>query len=355
MISHAGGAGAKDDSLWLLLSSLDAIQILHVVAATAWIAGVLWVAIAFRDPTRGTAAARRFRTPAVGLLAVVVLTGYRNALPHFDFGSSWSWTLLAKVALVVTAVALGARVRKAWSVRVEAGILGVVGAMGLVLGLNVPFSPTVVVLASSNGTATCRAELAGSRAAARAVGGVLKTFSGAGCGVTMDGVTTEVDWFDAGRAAGESLLRRGVVAARIDGPTDTSFARGVRTVLPDGDGAVFLVRAEAIAAAVPTAEVRVVAPWLLADALRRPELSLLVASQRDLTDQLAINYRGLTKTPTASGLEGFVKYLAAVGGGRPVVAKPGLFAITRVEVMPPELQHAAHGGEWARGLRVVRL
>lgn len=108
----------------------------------------------------------------------------------------------------------------------------------------------------------------------------------------------------------------------------------------------------------------VLAPWLL-DASLLADLAsegapVLVASHRDPTDRVAVDYRTATASlvgappATAAGLEGYLAAFAALAGRPAVGATPGLYGFSSVAILPAELAHPSDAG-WAPGVALVRV
>jgi copper transport protein len=94
------------------------MQWIHLVAAGAWVGGLLWLLVAMRrgDPGRGSGLARRFSAVAAGTLAVVVVSGSIRALDEVGAWSrlvntSFGVALVVKLGLVAALIGLGARSR----------------------------------------------------------------------------------------------------------------------------------------------------------------------------------------------------------------------------------------------------
>jgi copper transport protein len=106
----AGHAGASSPR-----AAEIAAQAVHVVAAAAWIGGLiaLLVGLPGVDPEARSRAVRRFSTAAAFLLAIVLATGVVRALAQLHawndlWDSGYGRVIAAKVALIVVLAALGA-------------------------------------------------------------------------------------------------------------------------------------------------------------------------------------------------------------------------------------------------------
>jgi copper transport protein len=138
-------------------------QWVHLVSVGAWVGGLVWLLLAMRrrDPGQGPGLGRRFSSVAGWTLAVVAVSGTLRALDEVGAWSrlvdtSFGITLLAKVALFVALVALGARSRFRHVLTTSGGLnravrgevaiaAGVLGATALLTG----FPPAASVAAAS--------------------------------------------------------------------------------------------------------------------------------------------------------------------------------------------------------------
>lgn len=164
-----------------------------------------------------------------------------------------------------------------------------------------------------------------------------------------------------------------VVAARPDtavlAAADVAFAPpealGPGPILVATDRAVAPAIVEAVTAATQATVPVVLAPWLLdADLLAgfaERGTFVMVAVERDPTSATAVDYRtaatSLTggPTPTAAGLAGYVEVLEAITGRPADDPHPGVFGLSRLAILPTDLDpHPSESG-WAPGVALVRV
>jgi len=119
MLVHVlAGHAAESSPSWFNVG----VQWFHVLAVGVWIGGLVWLLFSLTWPSDGkdrTGTIRRYSLMAGFALAVVALTGLSRALDEVGWPQRWSrlfhtsfgLTVLAKVALFVPLVALGARNR----------------------------------------------------------------------------------------------------------------------------------------------------------------------------------------------------------------------------------------------------
>jgi hypothetical protein len=229
----------------------------HVAAAAVWLGGVLWLAVVARDRRRLRAAVRRFTPWAAGAVAVLLATG--PVMAWGRPGHSGLGLAVAKAGLLAACVVFAVRWRRrrpAVLVRVEAGLLALAAALGVVLaGLPVPQPPAVSValVPGADGAAGCAARLRGASAAAAEHGRALAVSvlpGEARCRVVVAG-RDEPDAEVVGAALGRVLAARGVKAVQVAGD--------------DGDGRVAALGAGLLGAgvAIGTDGPEVVPPWRL--------------------------------------------------------------------------------------------
>lgn len=127
--------------------AVRALSIGHVLAAAWWIGAVVDVAIAWRvSAVDGRRAARWCATPALGLVVAIAVTGMLHTGDQLGdvglaSGTWWGRGLALKVSLVAAGALLGVSVRRAWSMRLEAGALVGAAVIGIILaGVGGPLS-----------------------------------------------------------------------------------------------------------------------------------------------------------------------------------------------------------------------
>ena len=223
----AGGAGAVE-------ARGRVLGAVHVVAAAAWLGGVVEVAVAWwRSRDEGRATSRAFARPAIGLVVLVAGSGALVAADHLGdaswaLASGWGRALAGKVILVVTSAVVGALLWRAWAPRLEGVLLTVVAGMGLGLAVvGGPLSgpaPTGPLVLATDATAVTVLPLAPGPNV------VLVDGLGADPVVEVDGEVVELDRRASGLLVGRVSLESGRHRIDVDG---RGFTVGVQPVEAD--------------------------------------------------------------------------------------------------------------------------
>jgi copper transport protein len=313
---------------------------LHLVAAAVWLGGLLWLVARYRRGGPGLwLAVRRFSPWAIAATVVVVATGVANVDRHVGpvgpaLGTTYGRVLIAKLTLVVVAVAVAVVVRGSlrsrW-VRTESGVLVAVAALAGTLGALPLASAAVLPAAVSFGPATAAS---------------------------------------VGQLLGTHLVRSGhrVVTVVGDGsPRALAMERALvgtgMTTGPDGDAVVLTGTRTQAAAAIasmrsPTVPL-VLAPWLLDPQVLEPAIrdpnsgQVVVALPFDPAAASTRSYlaaaAGADRVPTAEGLLGWLRAAgpSARADARMTSASLQLFTPARLGVLPAFLEHEHdHGDGW---------
>lgn len=203
---------------------------------------------------------------------------------------------------------------------------------------------------------------------------------GGSAGLSWEGAGTSIAAFLAARAAGPSPIvvvdgraRSASLAAEIaaaDAGTEVRPAAGFRgapagtpvILATSSDDALRAARRQSSAGS----ELLVLAPWLLDARLLRQlgnsGVPALVSSRRDPTASSAAAYRAATLAlpggglpPTAAGLEGYLEALAYVSKKPVPAARPSLYGMSKVGILPPSIAGNHSTAGWSPGLALIRV
>jgi uncharacterized membrane protein len=313
---------------------------LHLAAAAVWLGGLLWLAARYRRGGPGLwLAVRRFSPWAMAATVLVVATGIANVDRHVGpvgpaLGTTYGHVLLAKLALVLAAVATAlvvrGSVRSRW-VRTESAALFAAAALAGTLGA-LPLAPAAALPAAVSfdpATATSVGRLLGAHLAQS--------------GHRM--VTVVGDGSRRARAMEDALGTGGVAVG------------------PHGDAVVVTGDRTQAAAAIasmrsPTTPL-VLAPWLLdpqllAPAIRDPNRGqVVVALPFDPAAASTRSYLAAAtsadRVPTAEGLLGWLRTAGPSARADARMDSPSLqlFTPARLGVLPAFLEHEHdHGDGW---------